>query len=100
VLSAQRLKWHAITCSALCGEARRQKRPRRRGIVMEATSQNPPILAVTLMEAADRIGVSHQMAHNMCVEHGIGRLYGDGRCWLTLTELRALTVRPWIEQKK
>ena len=95
LLTAKRLKWRALTCSAGCGQAHRHKRTRRRGMVLETTSQNPPLLAVTLMEAAERIGISHQMAHNLCVEHGLGRLYPDGRCWLTLTELRTLTVQPW-----
>ena len=86
LLTAERLKWRAKTCSADCGEAlqrrnrirREHNRPKLRGSILAASSsQNPPILGVTLIEAAVRIGISHQMAHNLCVEHGLGRRYGD-----------------------
>ena len=50
-----------------------------------------------MREAAERIGISQQLAYDLCVEHGLGRRYNDGRWWLTLTELRTLTERPWKE---
>jgi hypothetical protein len=61
---------------------------------------NPPILGVSLIEAAERIGVSRAMAHILCVEHGLGRLCNDGSIWLTLAELRTLTIRPWRMRTK
>jgi hypothetical protein len=62
--------------------------------------KNPPILGVTLTEAAERVGISRAMAHSLCVEHGLGRLCNDGRFWLTLAELRTLTMRPWREGRQ
>ncbi|HEV3025883.1 MAG TPA: hypothetical protein VGX76_25590 [Pirellulales bacterium] len=105
-LSASRLLRHALTCSARCGEARRARQgqqrhaaKRRRTAPPEATpAKNPPILGVTLTEAAERVGISRAMAHTLCVEHGLGRLCNDGRFWLTLAELRKLTIRPWRER--
>jgi hypothetical protein len=55
---------------------------------------------VTLTEAAERVGISRAMAHSLCVDHGLGRLCNDGRFWLTLAELRKLTMRPWRERKQ
>ncbi len=100
-LSAHRLRWRAITCSAGCGQARQRghehKPPRRQ--VKDVKLEPPPsptILDFTLKEAAERLGISKKTAHNLFVKHGVGRLDGR-RWWLTLTELRTLTVQPWRE---
>ncbi|HUY33829.1 MAG TPA: hypothetical protein VMV69_13855 [Pirellulales bacterium] len=58
-------------------------------------SNSPPPLGISPDEAAQRIGVSRAMVHRLCVTHGLGRLCSDGRTWLTLAELRTLTVQPW-----
>jgi hypothetical protein len=93
-LGPNRLKWHALTCSAGCGHARQsRRRPKPTRPRVSVLRQNPPILGMTLKDAAERIGVLHQLAHVHCVEHGLGRLYNDGRRWLTLSELRTLTVK-------
>ncbi|HEV3025280.1 MAG TPA: hypothetical protein VGX76_22570 [Pirellulales bacterium] len=102
-LTANRLEWHALTCSARCGEARRARQGQQRhaakrlgkGPAEPTAPKNPPILGVTLTEAAERVGISRAMAHALCVEHGLRRLCNDGRFWLTLAELRTLTMRPW-----
>jgi hypothetical protein len=90
------LRWHRrlITCSAKCSHARQgwsratPSQPKRK----PQPSQSPPILGILLTEAAERLGISRQAAHQICVQHGLGRLCNDGRWWLTLGELRALTV--------
>jgi hypothetical protein len=101
-LSAHRLKWHANTCSARCGQARHHRfqygETRRRAKPEVKPTENPPVLGLTLVEAAERIGISRQTAHTHCVEHGLGRRYNDGKWWLTLTELRTLAERPWRER--
>jgi hypothetical protein len=50
-------------------------------------TENPPILGLTLVEAAERIGISHRTAHVHCVEHELGRRYNDQSWWLTLAKL-------------
>jgi len=95
-LPAHRLKWRATTCSARCGQARqRRRRPKPTKRKITSSPQNPPILGLTVVEAAERIGIPHKTAHTHCVEHGLGRRYNDGRWWLTLAELRTLTERGW-----
>jgi len=92
-LSALRRKRHANTCSATCAY-NRQRRNRTRPIPAKTKpTVSPPILGLTLVEAAERIGIPHRKAHDHCVERGLGRRYNDGRWWLTLAELRELAER-------
>jgi hypothetical protein len=94
-LPAFRLKRRALTCSAHCGHARQRRlahrATRRPGWTVNPQHSNPPILGLKLTEAAERIGISRQMAHVVCVEHGLGRVCNDGIWWLTLGELKAST---------
>jgi len=104
-LPARRLRAHAVTSSARCGHERQRrmtqrrplaKRPVKKDVQSETTpAPNPPILGVSLIEAAERVGVSRAMTHILCVKHGLGRMCNDGCIWLTLAELRTLTVQPW-----
>jgi hypothetical protein len=106
-LNENRRRRHAVTCSARCAQERsrlsRQRLvPKRRvkvGDPLEATPRkSPPILGVMIAEAAERAGISRAMAHLLCEQHGLGRMYNDGRLWLTLAELRTLAMRPWKER--
>jgi hypothetical protein len=77
------------------------KRREKKDVPSETTpAPNPSILGVSLIEAAERIGVSRGMAHLLCVKHGLGRMCNDGCTWLTLAELRTLIVQPWRKRTK
>jgi hypothetical protein len=102
-LPALRIERRAVTCSAICGQARQRRMARRllhvqRRQSNQVSSQaeampNPPILGLTFAEAARRVGVSLEWVRQVCAEHGLGRICNGGRWWLTLTELRTLTLR-------
>jgi hypothetical protein len=94
------------TCSVECKSTNDRltqpsfkERPRNKQLAIQQSSsrvgsptKRPPLLGISLTEAAERIGVSRTMAYTFCEEHGIGQLCDDGRFWLTLAELRTLTV--------